>query len=457
LSLLDLAYLCGLALFSPYLLYKAVTRPRHLAGLRARLGQRDGEFLRTGAGPCIWVHGVSVGEVAAAEPLVKALESALPDHEIVVTTSTQTGQAVARRKFPEKRVGYFPVDFSWTVKRTFEAVRPSLIVLVELELWPNFLSEAKAQKVPVVVVNGRISEKSFRGYRLGRRFLPLNDVAHYCVQTEQYAARFRNLGVPEEKITVTGSMKYDNVVIANGDAAAARGSMGLGAKDVVWIAGSTHSPEERTLVDVFARLKKTTPELRLVLAPRHNERAAEVKKTVEAAGMKPVLRSEQVRDAASGGAPDLGVNDGVLIVDTLGELSRLYAGADFVFVGGSLIPHGGQNMLEPAALGKPVLFGPHVTNFQESAERLLQAQGAIQVRDERELEQRLRELLADPEGARALGARGLKAIEEAKGATEKTVSVLRPLLAQNTRIQPESGGTRGEQRENPVPFSPRFI
>ncbi|MEZ0229694.1 MAG: 3-deoxy-D-manno-octulosonic acid transferase, partial [Planctomycetota bacterium] len=306
-SLLDLAYLCGLALFSPYLLYKAVTRPRHLAGLRARLGQRDGEFLRTGAGPCIWVHGVSVGEVAASEPLVKALERALPDHEIVVTTSTQTGQAVARRKFPQKKVGYFPIDFSWTVKRTFEAVRPSLIVLVELELWPNFLSEAKAQKVPVVVVNGRISEKSFRGYRLGRRFLGFNDVAHYCVQTEQYAKRFLKLGVPEDKITVTGSMKYDNVVIAAGDAAAARASMGLSEKDVVWVAGSTHSPEEKTLIDVFARLKKERPELRLVLAPRHNERAPEVKKAVEAAGMKPVLRSEQNASPSRDGV----LNDGV--------------------------------------------------------------------------------------------------------------------------------------------------
>lgn len=448
-SLLDLAYLCGLALFSPYLLYKAVTRPRHLAGLRARLGQRDGEFLRTGAGPCIWVHGVSVGEVAASEPLVRALERALPDHEIVVTTSTQTGQAVARRKFPEKRVGYFPIDFSWTVKRTFEAVRPSLIVLVELELWPNFLSEAKAQKVPVVVVNGRISEKSFRGYRVGRRFLPLNDVAHYCVQTEQYAKRFRKLGVSEDKITVTGSMKYDNVVTSHGDAISARSSMGLGENDLVWIAGSTHSPEERILIDVFARLQKTQPDLRLVLAPRHNERTAEVKKAVEGAGMKAVLRSEQQKNAG---------NDGVLIVDTLGELSRLYAGADLVFVGGSLIPHGGQNMLEPAALGKPVIFGPHVTNFQESAERLLEAQGAIQVQDEKDLEARLRELLADRSAARALGLRGLQAIEAAKGATDKTVAVLRPLLAQNSQKLPESqGGSRGEQTKNPVPFSPRFI
>lgn len=426
-SLLDLAYLCGLTLASPYLLYKAITRPRHLAGLRARVGGAG--FIRTGEGPCIWVHGVSVGEVAASEPLIRALERSLPGHEIVVTTSTQTGQAVARRKFPEKRVGYFPLDFSWSVKRALEAVRPSLVVLVELELWPNFLAEAKAQKIPVVVVNGRISERSFRGYRVARRVLPLNDVAHYCVQTEQYAKRFKKLGVPDEKITVTGSMKYDNVVTASGDGATARASMGLGPDDVVWIAGSTHNPEERLLLDVFARLRAAKPELRLVLAPRHNERASEVAKQVEALGLTPVLRSKQATGA---------VNDGVLIVDTLGELSRLYAGADLVFVGGSLIPHGGQNILEPAALGKPVFFGPHVANFQESVDRLLEAKGAIQVKDEKDLEARLRELLADPPRARALGARALETIEAAKGATERTVGVLKPLLALSQK-QRESG------------------
>jgi 3-deoxy-D-manno-octulosonic-acid transferase len=453
--LLDLAYLCGLTLASPVLLWKAITRPkqlaRHLSGLRARLG-REGAVQRTGGGPCVWVHGVSVGEVAASEPLVRAIERSLPGHEIVITTSTQTGQAVAHRKFAQKQIGYFPVDFSWTVRRTFEAIRPSLVVLVELELWPNFLAEAKHRNVPVVVVNGRISEKSYRGYRLARRFLPLNDVAHYCVQTPQYARRFQKLGVPDEKITVTGSMKYDNVNVltAEDDGSAARASMGLAAQDVVWIAGSTHWPEERLLVEVFTRLRAERPELRLVLAPRHNERAAEVARMVEAAGLKPVLRS--TRGRGEGNTPASIRPDEVLIVDTLGELSRLYAGSDLVFVGGSLIPHGGQNMLEPAALGKPVVFGPHVENFQESADRLLQAQGAIQVKDERELEARLRELLADRPRARALGARALETIEAAKGATERTVAVLKPLLSTVDPVHTEAR----EQGRNPVPFSPRF-
>lgn len=447
-SWLDLAYFGGLLVASPYLLYKAITRPRHVAGLRARLG--DDSFHRQGGAPCIWVHGVSVGEVAAAEPLIRALERSLPDHEVVVTTSTQTGQAVARRKFPQKRVGYFPVDFSWTVKRALEQVRPALVVLIELELWPNFLAEAKARKIPVVVVNGRISQRSYRGYRVVRRFLPFNDVAHYCVQTEQYARRFQRLGVPDEKITVTGSMKYDNVTTRSGDGPQARASMGLDEKDVVWIAGSTHAPEERILVEIYTRLQKERPELRLVLAPRHNERADDVARMVELAGLKPVRRSLQTAATPNAG----GSGESVLIVDTLGELSRLYAGADLVFVGGSLIPHGGQNILEPAALGKPVLFGPHMTNFQESAERLIGAGGAIQVKDEVELEARLRELLADQPRARALGQRAFETIEAAKGATERTVAVLRPLLALSEN-QRESRGDP-HQVENPVPFSPRF-
>lgn len=447
-SLLDLLYLAALACASPWLVYKAITRPRHVSGLRERL--RGPLQQRPSQAPCIWVHSVSVGEVAAAEPLVRALGKRFPGHEVVVTTSTTTGQAVALRKFPDKRVSYFPIDFSWAVKRVFDALRPSLVVLVELELWPNFLFEARRRGVPVVVVNGRISERSFRRYSWARslaflrRFLPLEGVARYCVQTEQYASRFERLGVEPGKIVVTGSMKYDNVLTAatTAEAAAeARAALGLEPGSVVWIAGSTHSPEERLLVEVFQRLRASRPELRLVVAPRHNERAAEVRQLVEAAGLVPVLRSEQKN---GGGARPQG-SSSVVIVDTLGELSRLYAAADLVFVGGSLIPHGGQNILEPAALGKPVLFGPHAQNFQESVDRLLAARGAIQVASATELEARLAELLADPELARSLGARALAAIEAAKGATDRTVAVLEQLAG-------STGATAGAPGEaNPPP------
>jgi 3-deoxy-D-manno-octulosonic-acid transferase len=450
LILLDLVYLLALASSSLYLVYKAITRPRHLAGLKERLlGPHEP---RVGSSPCIWVHGVSVGEVAAAEPLVRALERRFPGHEVVITTSTATGQAVARRKFEGKRVAYFPVDFSWAVKRVFRALRPTLVVLVELELWPNFLIEGRRRGVPVVVVNGRISERSFRRYKLARwfwlarRFLPLQAVARYCVQTDQYARRFTRLGVDPQKIVVTGSLKYDGVLTGAASvqaAAEARTSLGLEAGSVVWIGGSTHAPEERLLVDVFARLRISHPKLTLVLAPRHNERAAEVKRVVEGAGLRPVLRSAQRSGAFGTSGPVApgtgafrtsgpvapGTGTDVVIIDTLGELSRLYAAADLVFVGGSLIPHGGQNILEPASLGKPVLFGPHVQNFQESVERLLAARGAVQVADAGELEARLRELLADPAGARALGARALAAIEAAKGATDRTLAVLEELLS----------------------------
>jgi 3-deoxy-D-manno-octulosonic-acid transferase len=451
--LLDLAYFGALALASPYLLYKAITRPRHVAGLRARLGRgpvaqgvlegepgTGGVLPRTGTAPCVWVHGVSVGEVVASEPLVRALETALPGHEVIITTTTSTGQAVARRKFPKQRIGYFPLDFSWAVRRVFDAVRPSLVVLVELELWPQFLAEAKARGVPVVVVNGRISARSFRGYRFLHRILPFNDVAHYCVQTEQYAQRFLKLGVAPEKVTVTGSMKYDNVQTSRTGGPEARASLGLGPDEAVWIAGSTHSPEERSLIEIFSRVKEDRPELRLVLAPRHNERAAEVARMVAQAGLVPVLRSAQIE-----GAPVS--KDAIIIVDTLGELSRLYAAANLVFVGGSLIPHGGQNMLEPAALGKAVLFGPHVANFQESAERLLTAGGAIQVNDASELEARLRELLASPELTRTLGLKALEAIEAQKGATERTIAAIRPFCPDRPGVPVRVGNTTDESQK----------
>ncbi|MCA8921215.1 MAG: 3-deoxy-D-manno-octulosonic acid transferase [Planctomycetes bacterium] len=427
-SLVDFAYYGALLLSSPALALK-FGRPRgrrHLAGLRQRLGACR---RRSSRRPCIWIHGVSVGEIVAAAPLIEALHTHLPDYEVVLSTTTSTGQQVAKKSYPGLRVIYYPLDFTWAVRRVLDAIRPDLVILVELEIWPNFLSEAYRRKIPVALVNGRISERSFSRYRYVRGWLfdPLGKVGRFCVQTERYADRFRQLGLPADQIYVTGSMKYDQLQLSQADGAEIRREIGIGASETVLIGGSTHPSEERALVEAYRALREATPDLRLVLVPRHTERAAEVARIVREAVGEPVLRSQQLEAREPTLPPGA-----VLLVDTIGELGRLYSAADVVFVGGSLIPHGGQNMLEPVAFGKPTVFGPHWDNFKEQVERLSAARGVREVKDAAELTQVLGEFLRNPEEARAMGARGRDALLAARGATERTLEVLRTYLRERT-------------------------
>lgn len=430
-TIVDFAYYGVLQLAWPWIAWKVAPARgrRHLAGLSERLGRCPP---RLGQRPCIWIHGVSVGEIRAAAPLIDALERELPGYEVVLSTTTGTGQEVARRGYPDRRVFYYPLDLSFSVRRCFDAIRPDLVVLVELEIWPNFLGEAWRRRVPVALVNGRISEKSYRGYRLVRRWLfdPIGKIGRFCVQDETYAERFRRLGIPARQIHITGSMKYDQLrVAADADGAAVRRDMGVGEGEAVIIGGSTHPGEERALLLAYQRLRARLPGLRLVLVPRHTERTDEVRRLITELGEQPVRRTERLR--AGGGAP---LPPGaVLLVDTIGELGRLYAAADVVFVGGSLIPHGGQNMLEPALLGKPTAFGPSYENFIEPVERLLVAGGARLIAGEAELERALGELLERPEAARAMGERGRQALLAARGATARTVAVIRRLLEERRR------------------------
>jgi 3-deoxy-D-manno-octulosonic-acid transferase len=426
-SLVDFAYYGGLLLASPWLAYK-LGHPRgrrHLSGIEERLGNCA---RRDGSRPCIWIHGVSVGEIRAAATLVEALERELPEFEIVLSTTTGTGQDVARRTYPDHRVFYFPLDFSWSVGRVFNAIRPDLVVLVELEIWPNFLQEAHRRRVPVALINGRITEKSYRGYRLVRGWLfdPIGKIGTFCVQTERYAQRFLNLGIPAKQIHVTGSVKYDQIQEQRVDPVAVRADLGVAPEAVILMGGSTHPSEEEALLQTYLELRSLRPELRLILVPRHTERTQEVVGQIRDAGLQPVRRTER-RDGV--GLGPLG-GDQVLLVDTVGELGNLYAAADLVFVGGSLIPHGGQNMLEPIMYGKPTLFGSHCQNFREPVERLLAAEGARQVAGPRELLDVLRGWLSDPEAADATGARGREALTAAQGATQRTVEIIRAFLAE---------------------------
>ncbi|MBL4844775.1 MAG: 3-deoxy-D-manno-octulosonic acid transferase [Planctomycetes bacterium] len=427
-SLVDFAYYAGLILASPVLTYKVarIRGRRHLAGLKERLGDCE---QRPGRRPCIWIHGVSVGEIQAARTLVEAIERELPDYEIVLSTTTGTGQEVAKRTYPDKRVFYFPIDFTWSVARVFRAIRPSLVVLVELEIWPNFLHEAHRKRIPIALVNGRISAKSFRGYRFVQSLLfdPIGKIGLFFVQTDLYAERFLKLGIPARQIEVTGSVKYDQLAAPDLDPAEVRREIGVGPDDLVLMGGSTHPSEEASLLKAYLSLRDEFPRLRLVLVPRHTERTAGLLEELQRSASV-TLRTQQLAARGSGSAPDAMAVGEVLLVDTVGELGRLYSVADLVFVGGSLIPHGGQNMLEPVMYGKPTLFGPHWVNFEEPVKRLLAAEGVREVQGAGELEAAFRALLKDPAGARAMGERGRQAMVAAQGATDATVRGLSRFL-----------------------------
>ncbi|MCI0341437.1 MAG: 3-deoxy-D-manno-octulosonic acid transferase [Planctomycetales bacterium] len=432
-ALADLYYLLFLALVAPFLLVRLATSSRYREGFARRFGLFVAP--RSGERPAVWVHGVSVGEILAARGLIAEIRRGRPEIEVVLTTTTRTGHAVARKTYPDLAVHYFPVDLGGSVRRVFRRLRPSLLVLVELELWPNVLLTAHRLGIPVAVVNGRITQRSFSGYRLIRWALApgLSRLGSACVQTFAYGERLVALGVPADRVRVTGSLKYDAVDVTRAEAERERTAarLALSPEDRVLVAGSTHPGEEAPVLAALAAARARAPGARLVLVPRHPERVAEAEAAVRAAGERPVrltaLDRSEVAPASARGA--------VVIGDTMGDLGSLYAVATAVFVGGSLVPHGGQNVLEPAALGKPVVVGPYTFNFREPVD-LLRGAGALEVvPDGAALPAALGALLADPAAGAERGARGRAAVEAARGATGRTIAILREefpgLLARN--------------------------
>ena len=412
----DLTWLSVILLGSPWVLWRCLRSPTFRRMAASRLGAGLPERPRPGARARVLVHGVSVGEVKAAQSVIAGLEARHPELEIIVSTTTDTGFEVAQKLYPEHRIVRFPIDVSFVVRRFLKRVAPCAVVLLELEVWPNFMRVANRSGLPVAVVNGRITDKSYESYQLFRRLLPqFSRISLVCVQDQEYERRFRGLGADPERMLVTGNVKVDGLKFGREDPGAELSRLLGGASEqMVFVAGSTHEPEERWVVDAWRR---GAPDARLVLVPRHPGRAVEIERELAAAGCDVQLLTAM----RAGEAPDPARP---AIVDTIGELERVYALADMVFVGGSLIPHGGQNMLEPAAQGRPVVYGPHVRNFAQEATLLERAGASVRVEDPEGLVETLRGWCAEPRELQAMSNAGRAAVEAQKGATALTLDAL---------------------------------
>lgn len=415
-------FLLAFLLYSPVLAWRLAFDRRYRTGLLERMGyvpfQRQDRDV-------VWIHGVSVGEVKAATNILAQLRRRRPDLQLLVSATTPNGRQVARLEHQDLPVVFYPLDFGRFPARALSRIQPRCVLLMELEIWPNFLQAASRRGIPVAVINGRISERTLRGYRLARGLLPQLDlISIYCVQDSVYRQRLLDLGVDAARVFVTGNMKYDSVVMGQHAAGGAELRAWLAPDDrLVLVAGSTHGEEDRWIVAAaVAAARAAGRKVRVVLVPRHPERAQAVCDAVRETGKQPLRWSELPERR-----PDL-VDEVVLVVDTIGQLQRFYATCDVAFVGGSLVPHGGQNMLEPAAQGRAVVFGPHTSNFRTDVELLLSKDAAVQVASVQALPAALELLMASPERRRVLGENALGVIAENQGATERTLELITPLL-----------------------------
>lgn len=426
------AYNILLVLALPVVVLMLLAKRRCRRGLGERLGflsgSRAGES-RSGDG-ALWVHAVSLGEVVAVAPLVRQLYRLYPGRRITVSTVTETGREAVERLLAGVAIHcYAPLDFPWTVSRVVRRLNPSAFLFVETELWPNLLRTLARRRVPAVLVNGRLSSRSFGRYALVKPFMRsvLADVSMCLMQSERDVERLVTLGAEPQRVVRTGNIKFDQPlpVEGNGLPAVSRRAIGLGEGEEVLVAGSTHAGEEETLISCYAQLRREFPTLVLLLAPRHIERVSQLEATIRAAGF-PALRRSLVAQG-----DDVAADTGqarVLILDTRGELASVYRHAVLSFVGGTLVPVGGHNLLEPAAWGKPVLFGPYTDHCAETARLLVQAGGGVAVRDGEDLRDAIGAYLRDRAALQRAGALARRMVEENQGATERALAHITKVL-----------------------------
>ncbi len=423
---------------SPYLAYQALRYKKYIGSLGQRMGYLPVSFNLDGE-ESIWIHAVSVGEVLTVRALIADLKRRYPGFRIFLSTTTLAGQQVARRNVHDiDAVFYFPFDLAFIVRRTLRLVKPRLFLMMETEIWPNLLRECKKKGVATMMVNGRISTRSYPRYRMVRPFFRkvLLDVDRFCMQSEESARRLVDIGAEPARVSVTGSLKFDSLDVP-GAPTPGRGRdrvlryFRISANRPVIIAGSTMRGEEEAVLQAFRRLKGTTGNPLLVLAPRNPERFGEVTQLARNQAFVTAKRSDLPIDAEPRAE--------VVVLDTIGELAQLYQIATAVFVGGSLVDVGGHNILEPAVFGKPIVIGPHMQNFKEIADAFLGHGAAVQVQSARGLEDALLALLTDPVRRARLGAAARALVESNRGAKDKSLAVISQLL-------PLRGGSMGVVR-----------
>lgn len=433
--LFDAAYVTALTAGSPYFFLRFLTSERYRSGFAQRLGLVD---IRKGGKPCIWIHCASVGEVLLVKTLVKSMEKEFNDLDIVLSTNTNTGWSVAKKCFDDKKIFYFPLDLSWVVSKVLHAIQPLCVILVELEIWPNFLINTAKMRIPVVLLNARISERSLKWYRVLRKLSKeffeglTREENVFCAKTRIDAARLRDLGIPGSQVCISGNMKFDNLVtdVLEDTKKRLLTLFEIDKGDRVIVCGSTHEGEEIILLRIFKHLRAKIKQPRLIIAPRHIERVNEIVKLIESFSFRCVRKTSLDKGEKIGEQKE----ETVVLVDTMGELQTTYSIADCVFVGKSLIPLGGQNMLEPAGLARPVIVGPHTFNFAEETRLLKEADAIAIVRDEPALMDKIIYLLEHPDEAKEMGERAQSVVIKQKGATERNIQVLRKIFLKERTV-----------------------
>lgn len=425
--LLNLLYLLAILCVSPFVLYRAIRHGRYRRGFLSKvLGRID---LNDKSLATIWIHAVSVGEVQLVRPLVQRFAKDFPQYRVAISTSTDSGYDIARELYSEHFVFFAPLDFSWAVSKVFCDLKPKLLVLAELELWPNLLRQAEKSRCPVAIVNGRLSESSFRGYSrlssiVGRA---LKSIDWIGAQNATYQERFLALGAQPTRVTVTGSIKFDNASSSRSadEILTRRHLLQIDGTDLIWVVGSTQHPEEQIMLDAFAKLRADLPNLRMILVPRHKERFDEVAKKIQSSGISWDRRS-RLNDLNP-----IRADWQIFLGDSIGELRWWWGMADLGFVGGSFGDRGGQNMIEPCAYGVATSFGPNTKNFRDIVSLLREKNACKQFDSPTEIVPWIKELAHHPELRIEMGKRAAAVASEHRGAIDRTWTELRKLLESN--------------------------
>jgi len=417
-TIYDISFFMFSIIYLPYLVVKGKAHKDFMQ----RFGKLSPDFKRTSLLKPVWIHAVSVGEVLAVKNFVENFQKRFPEQKIILSTTTRTGNAVAGKVLNRDVLKfYFPLDFSFVVKRVVDFINPSILIIMETEIWPNLILELSKRRLPIVLINGRISDKSFKGYRKIKFFFGkiLKKINLFCMQTTESAERIKALGAAPSGVRTTGNMKFDVRELSQQEKLMP--NLELSGKLI--IAGSTHAGEEEIVLEVYKELLEASDSLQLLIAPRHIDRAEAIKKKLEQYGFEGILMSQIEKGARKALSKKT-----ILILDTLGELKHLYSLATIVFMGGSLIKRGGHNIIEPAISGKPIVFGPYMFNFKDMARSFLENNAALEVKNKRALKETLQLLLKDENRRIALGRNAKGLIDKSRGATERNIDEVALLL-----------------------------